>query len=635
MNNIEVIQLNKYTAPTVVEDVSKEWVKYIVQTDVKGATRGDFDLGRAKTEELYYSYLDKRYDNSPTNQALIDQISRLIYGKGIDALDSNQKPGQFAQMLNLVPKKDLKRMIHDRKKYGFGAFQIQYKNKLISRISHVPSRKLLSGVKNDKNKVVNWFYSDDWNNPKLEPVPMPLFGTTNNSKTELYIFAPYSSGDDYYSLPEYSGSLGYALLEEKICEYLINDVTNGFSGTKVVNFNNGVPPKDKREAIKNEVTTKLTGSTGDKVIIAFNKTSENATTVENIPLDDAPRHYEYLSDECEKKLLRGHKAPSWLLGANNGGQGLSSNADEIKNQMLVFDNFVIKSYQEEILDGLEEILSVNGINLNLYFKTLQPLEFIGIDVEVDDETIEEETGVEQSKTTLNSHVCNVKLSKDYDELDDLRLADELINSADDDLDGWELIDERDVDYDLEDKRDEFIKSQNEKHRAKSTKKTLLNKISTMLVSTGIAKPNASSEQDIDKKDVEDALYKVRYRYAPDKVGSNSRAFCKAMIRAKKIYRKEDIVRLNDVAVNPGFGPDGAATYSIWLYKGGPLCHHRWLRQTYRFVGRGKKSGDVKSPNAKKVAGFANNNPREVAQRPRDMKYKGFKDAETMKRFLGL
>ena len=56
----------------------------------------------------------------------------------------------------------------------------------------------------------------------------------------------------------------YATLENEIACYLINDTQNGFSGTKVVNFNNGVPDREKQLAIKNDVMSKLTGSYGEK-----------------------------------------------------------------------------------------------------------------------------------------------------------------------------------------------------------------------------------------------------------------------------------------------------------------------------------------------------------------------------------
>ncbi|MFN9981337.1 MAG: hypothetical protein ACK53Y_15535, partial [bacterium] len=98
--------------------------------------------------------------------------------------------------------------------------------------------------------------------------------------------------------PDYQGAIPYALLEEEVADYLINEVQNGFSGTKVVNFNNGVPSEEQQEIISNKVLSKLTGSRGQKVIVAFNLNQESKTTVDDIPLNDAPDHYTYLSEEC-------------------------------------------------------------------------------------------------------------------------------------------------------------------------------------------------------------------------------------------------------------------------------------------------------------------------------------------------
>ncbi len=44
--------------------------------------------------------------------------------------------------------------------------------------------------------------------------------------------------------------------------------------------------------------------------------------------------------------------------------------------------------------------------------------------------------------------------------------------------------------------------------------------------------------------------------------------------------KEDIEKLSLISPNKGFGERGADTYSIWLWKGGPRCHHKWERRTY-------------------------------------------------------
>jgi len=101
-----------------------------------------------------------------------------------------------------------------------------------------------------------------------------------------------------------------------------------------------------------------------------------------------------------------------------------------------------------------------------------------------------------------------------------------------------------------------------------------------------------------------------------------------MMRADKVYRKEDIIRMSGQAVNPGLGQGGSDTYSIWLYKGGARCHHRWNKQVYvSFEGTGI---DVKSPLANRVAvrkaekyGYVIKNPKLVSTPPAQTRTKGY------------
>jgi len=101
-----------------------------------------------------------------------------------------------------------------------------------------------------------------------------------------------------------------------------------------------------------------------------------------------------------------------------------------------------------------------------------------------------------------------------------------------------------------------------------------------------------------------------------------------MMKAGKIYRKEDIIQMENLPVNKGWGPKGADTYSIWLYKGGGNCYHRWNKQVYvSFEGYGI---DVNSPKASRIAsrkaeqyGYVIKNPKLVSTRPIDMPNQGF------------
>ena len=79
-----------------------------------------------------------------------------------------------------------------------------------------------------------------------------------------------------------------------------------------------------------------------------------------------------------------------------------------------------------------------------------------------------------------------------------------------------------------------------------------------------------SEQDND-------LFKIRYRLAPNRLSVNSREFCRTLINADKIYRKEDIEIASSAGVNGQFSAKGQSTYDIFLYKGGVYCQHFWER----------------------------------------------------------
>jgi len=576
MDNLHIVNLASYNRPKISEDKNREWVEYGEDND-------------------YYSYLINLYTESTTNNAIINGISNMIYGKGLDALDSNRKPNEYASMRSIFSDSCLRKISLDLKLLGEGSIQVLYKDKKVVKGEHFPRQTLRAEKCNEDGQIEAYYYYHDWANLKRSDTPKRIaaFGFGNGTEPEIKIIKKYVSGYDYYCPVDYQGGLAYAELESEVSDYLINDVQNGFSGTKVVNFNNGVPDQEKQIQVKNDVMRKLTGARGEKVVIAFNNNAESKTTVDDIPLNDAPQHYEYLSNECSNKLIVAHRVTSpLLLGIRTENNGLGSNADEIKTAALLFDNITIKPYQELICDALDDILAINGISLKLYFKTLQPLAFIETENAITDEAREEETGVKDELT----------LSKE-ESFDDDEMFDLLSEfGEEEDLENWELVDEREVDYDQEEALDKMIG----------------------LASTGTARPNAKSEQD---GEADNMRFKVRYQYAPLKTQANSREFCKKMVNAKKIYRKEDITQMSTKAVNAGWGLSGAATYDIWLYKGGGGCHHFWMRKTYMAK---DVQPDATNPNAEvsvnkaKKEGFKpeTNDPK-VAKRPKDMPNQGF------------
>jgi hypothetical protein len=568
------VELEAYKAPKSIESNKNNWVEFGDKND-------------------YYGFLNDRYNGSTTNNSVINSISKLIYGKGLDATDSNRKPNEYAQMKMLLRKDVVKKLVVDYKRLGQGYLQLIYnkaKNAIV-KVEHIPTMNIRVEKCNDKGEITGYYYSDNWQDiKKFPPKRIPAFGYGDKT-LELICVGNYTIGQKYYSNVDYLGALSYAQLEEEIADYLINDVQNGFAPTTIINFNNGIPDEEKQELISNDVKRKTSGSHGVKTIVAFNNDETKKTTIDSVPLNNAPEHYSYLSEEARGKILLGHGVTSGLLFGIPSANGFSSNADELKNAFVLFDNMIIRPFQENLCDMFDEILAYNGISLNLYFKTLQPLEFTDLSPVVNKDAMEEETGVK-----LSSHIDDLNIEEFGEEID---------------LTEWELIDSRPVNYEDEARLDAELEALN------NPEKSLMAKV-WEFVTTGVARPNLPSVQD-------GRLFMSRYRYSGE-VSANSREFCRKMLKANKLYRKEDIQLMSTKPnTNEGWGPNGADTYDIFLYKGGGACHHFWTRETYkRFTDpRRKGSEEVTPAQARKAGEILPTVDKRVYQKPINMPNQGF------------
>jgi hypothetical protein len=594
MNDLRIVNLSTYTSPEIVEKSNKQWVAY-------------------GSDNNYFGYLIDRYNGSPTNNAIINGVSQMIYGKGLDALDSNKKPEAYAKMITLFKKDCVRKLCYDLKLMGQCSIQVIYSKdrKTIAQVEHIPVENLRAEKCNEKGEITGYYYSDDWSNvkPRTELKRIPAFNTSNESIEIIYV-KPYRAGYKYYSSPDYQGGLQYAELEEEISNYHLNNILNGLAPSMLINFNNGTPNAEERQNLENRIYSKFSGSSNaGKFILAFNDNAESQATIEPIQLSDAHNQYQFLSDESGKKIMVAHRVVSPMLLGIKDSTGLGNNADELQTASVLMDNTVIRPFQHLLIDAFDSILAYNNISLKLYFKTLQPLEFTDLENVEDEETREEETGV--------------KLAKDLPKELGSDIADALIDLGQDEADllsDFDVMDEREVNYDEEDGLDEVITDLN-----KPKEKSTLAKI-WEFVSTGSAKPFRESEQDGESKQEaeEGNTFLVRYMYSPQRYSANSRPFCKKMVDAKKVYRKEDIISMDTKVVNAGFGKGGSDTYSIWLYKGGARCQHKWLRKTYVRKDGAKGLGDAITTTEARKRGFKPEaNAQKVPVAPKDMKYKGY------------
>ena len=467
-SDFHVLNLAAYQTPEIYEDPHSDYVGYGDHND-------------------FYTELINAFLNSPTTNSIVTGVVGQIMGKGFSALDANRKPDEFASFKNLFKAKDLKRICMDYKLLGEAAFQVTYKGKKVVQVSHFNRETLRAEKCDDKGKINAYYYSPKWSEHREgdKLTRIPVFGS--GAANEIYIIRRFIPSMHYYSPPDWVSALNYSNLECDISSYLVNEVSNSFSGTKLVSFSNGVPTQEKQHAIKQEILNKLSGANGEKIIVSFSDSPDNKTTIENV---------------------------------------------------------VIKPYQADIIDAIEEILAVNGISLKIYVQTLTPIEFTD-ETLVTQEQKEEETGQ--------------KLSSDSPHLSDemgvemIQLMDQV--GEEENLDGYELISVEDA----SDEPDDFHPEQ-------------------YLNTLKLSKPQTDSSLDSE-------MFKVRYKYVrgrgvpANKKGNKSREFCENMMGKGLVYRKEDIDFLSFQGTNKDFGHKGKA-YSLFKWKGGSYCHHIWERRVY-------------------------------------------------------
>ena len=596
------VNLSTYTSPEIKEVNGKDWIEY-------GA------------DNNYFQFLIDRYNGSPTNNAAINGISQAIYGKGLNATNSSSKPNEYAQMISLFKKDVVRKLAYDLKLMGQCAIQVIYnKNRSkIVQLEHMPIETLRAEKCDDDGEIPAYYYFNDWANIKRtdEPLRIPAYGMSKEN-IEIFYIKPYKSGFYYYSPVDYQGGLQYAELEEEVSNYHLNNIMNGLSPSMLINFNNGTPNQQERQLIENKIAEKFSGtSNAGKFILAFNDNKESQAEITPVQLSDAHNQYQFLSEESTSKIMVAHRIVSPMLLGIKDGSGLGNNAEEIKTASLLMDNTVIRPFQELLIDSFDKLLAYNDISLNLYFTTLQPLEFTEVDSSLQDkETIEEETGVEMTKFSLKkidgfdayktieeaeakSKEQGCEGHHEHKEGDDVWympcgshdsmsefLSDEMGEAILDKLKGetmsdeWVLVDELDSDQNIsnEDWATICIKE----------KKSFFRKLADEITS----KPNGFSY--LDSKN-----YKIRYKYAvgsrkPMEDGNESREFCKNMMSLSQggtVYRLEGIDAASRDGVNDRLGHNGQP-YDLFKFKGGIYCRHKWVRVLYRLESNTEPSANL-------------------------------------------
>ena len=663
MDKIVSIDLSTSTAPLVQEVRGKDWIEY-------GDANGEW-------RNLYPQFLIDLYYSSSITAAIVNATSEMISGEDVVITDEDDRDEEArVKLQNFMNNANSNETLHEvLKKVAFdfklqGAFALNIvwsKDRTqIAEIYHIPVEKIRCERPDEFGKTNAYYVSGDWANTRTnKPYRVPAFNVNDRTSPNQILYTGlYSPNMNSYYTADYISCNNWALIDSKVSEFHLNNISNGFTGSFMISFANGIPTAEERNQIERSLESKFTSEkNAGKFVLTFSDDKTRVPEITSITPDSLDKQFLALQDLLTQNILSGHRITSKTLMGLDSANGFSSSADELLNASNFYLNTVVMPFQGQILKVLHKIFQVNNMDMPVQFVQLKP-----ITIQFDSETIREVMTTDEIRSDLGLPDLTEKQEEEDFKQDFAKVGmidgkpvfdtiEEALESAktlgcegyhthdyegkevymaceghqeatelskwieefgEDMPEDWELIDEEVVDGEHNDFDFEQVLNEEADKNLE-------------LASSVKATPNKRSSQDGVNKSYND-YYKVRYVYATDNFLTNksgtSRDFCRDMVAAKKIYTKEDLVNANSQVVNKGFGIDGTQKYNIFLYKGGPECRHYFLRRIYKTSLRGAKSKISSSQligytKARSEGFTAEKNDKLVSIAPQRMKNNGY------------
>ena len=595
-------------------------------------------------DNLFPQHTINLYQNSATQNALVNSISAWIYGGGVDATNKDKHPEdwmKFNKLINhKIGKNDIQLMCMDLKLHGGFYISLSYSvdRTEIVEMEVLPFETMRSGVTNEDGEVDWYYHSYNWDaGARAKSTHHRAFNPSEKATypNQVLCVKMNSVGSYYYPKPDYIGAWNYIELDVNVAQFHLSQIENGLAPSFIISFANGIPPRQKREEIKRTIEAELSGSrNAGKFLCTFSDGKDTTPEIQAVPLSDADKQFQFLSTEITSKIMVGNRVVSpRLFGVNTDGGGLGNNAEELQIASAIFEQTVIDPFRDVILDALKLLMAESGVNLDIFFEPfdLFKTEFTNTEAEVIDDEIAVDV-IPNAKATISDEVGGVVEEAETEKVDasyngaqissaidlvakvqegvlteeqavvflvqflqlPLEVAQGFFKGAGQSLLETMSAKKKDERPNLSDEQAEFFLSKLEGcseendgevweliSEDKINTKEELHKFANKMPTESMADADAKSSNDV-------GLYKVRYAYqktsnTPNKPGNKSRKFCDQMMQWSRQgleWRLEDINAMSDSGVNGSFAEKGQSNYQIFEWAGGCYCRHGWLRRIY-------------------------------------------------------
>lgn len=312
------------------------------------------------TDNLYPDRILEKVDESPTQSAILENLTNYIYGLGLKDWEADIQQPNFSESWDSLLKKCITDYVY------FNAFAIEIiPNELGDRFSfyHIPVMQVRCGQYNERNQIEEYYLSSDWTvnswmSRKVKKVK--AWGIEQPQRGEAYLMyvREYKPNQYYYALPSYVPALNWIMADGAIARFTNNFISNNMSAGKVVTFPEDISDERKQE-LYDAIAECFGGSENAGSTLVLFGEGGVAPEVNTLESKDSDLYID-VHDMVIRALCTANQITNPNLLGIHDSSGFSSQSEEMITAYTLYLNTVVIPKRTFILTKINDLLSLNG-----------------------------------------------------------------------------------------------------------------------------------------------------------------------------------------------------------------------------------------------------------------------------------
>ena len=323
------------------------------------------------TDNKFPNLLIELYHKSSVHSTAVNSKHQAVVGQGLTGLDESML--EFANKEGETWNDIFNKVALDRVLYGGFALEVIWSNDRtkIAEVYHIDFSYVRAKKMDERGNTPGYYVWKDYGKmrrfiPNKSDIPyLPKFNRVDRTNpSQLIYFKPYTSGLDYYPLPDYMGSLKTIELDTEVDNFHTNNLKNGLAPSlAITTFTDA--DVEEREEIERMLRNAYSGTDNAGSLMYMDVANrDQMPEIVPIPQNGADGYYTTVNEMVTQKILTGHRITSpMLVGIKTAGQ--LGGREELLDAYSHFLTTVIYPMQSDILKTFEAIFKVNGVETTL------------------------------------------------------------------------------------------------------------------------------------------------------------------------------------------------------------------------------------------------------------------------------